>query len=309
MSFAILIQQILIIFLEIGTGYGATKLGILDEKNSKFLSNLVMFIFIPCTLLASSSIDGGREAVVNMLEAFVLLEILYLATAIVCMLLSNPLGLTHGQKAVLIGTAVMPNSAFVGIPLISALLGSDPGSIYGASSIMAYNIFFFTYVVQMFSPGQKFNIKSLITPANITTVAMVVMLLTDLRLPKLLQSYVTAMGNCTTPLALMIVGAMLARSSLRELIAKPFLWLTTTLRCLVFPLAFMAVLYFLPLSTTLRMSVLIFAACPAGSMAAVLAEQKGVEGELASQAVAHSTMFIIFSVPLVLSIGSRLFGI
>ena len=63
MSIAILLQQILIIFLEIGTGAAVTKLGIMDDRNSKFLSNLVMSVTLPCTLLASASIDGGREAV------------------------------------------------------------------------------------------------------------------------------------------------------------------------------------------------------------------------------------------------------
>lgn len=38
MSIAILLQQILIIFLEIGTGAAVTKLGIMDDRNSKFLS-------------------------------------------------------------------------------------------------------------------------------------------------------------------------------------------------------------------------------------------------------------------------------
>ena len=68
MSIAILLQQILIIFLEIGTGAAVTKLGIMDDRNSKFLSNLVMSVTLPCTLLASASIDGGREAVAGMLK-------------------------------------------------------------------------------------------------------------------------------------------------------------------------------------------------------------------------------------------------
>ena len=115
MSIAILLQQILIIFLEIGTGAVVTKLGILDDSNSKFLSNLVMTVSLPCTLLASASIDGGRAAVVGMLKGYVVLEIFYLVTTAVCLGLSKALGLTPGQKAVLIGTAVLPNSAFIGM--------------------------------------------------------------------------------------------------------------------------------------------------------------------------------------------------
>ena len=309
MSVAILLQQILIIFLEIGTGIVITKIGIMDDKSSKFLSNLVMTVTLPCTLLASAGIDGGREAVAGMLKGYVVLEIFYIVCICLCLLLSRAMHLTRGQKAVLVGAAVMPNSAFIGIPLITALLGSEAGALYGAAGIMAYNILFFTYVQHLFDPEAKVSLKAVLTPANITTAIMVVMLVSGLRLPGILESFCKAMGNTTTPLALIIAGGMLARSDLKKLVANPLVWLITGLRCLVFPLGFLAVLCLLPLDPTLRMAVLILASCPAGSLTAVLAKQYDTEGELASQAVAHSTLCILISVPLVLSLGSTLLGL
>lgn len=309
MSVAILLQQILIIFLEIGTGIVITKIGIMDDKNGKFLSNLVMTVTLPCTLLASAGIDGGREAVAGMLKGYVVLEIFYIVCICLCLLLSRAMHLTRGQKAVLVGAAVMPNSAFIGIPLITALLGSEAGALYGAAGIMAYNILFFTYVQHLFDPEAKVSLKAFLTPTNITTAIMVVMLVSGLRLPGILESFCKAMGNTTTPLALIIAGGMLARSDLKKLVANPLVWLITGLRCLVFPLGFLAVLCLLPLDPTLRMAVLILASCPAGSLTAVLAKQYDTEGELASQAVAHSTLCILISVPLVLSLGSTLLGL
>ena len=309
MSVAILLQQILIIFLEIGTGIVITKIGIMDDKNSKFLSNLVMAVTLPCTLLASAGIDGGREAVAGMLKGYVVLEIFYIVCICLCLLLSRAMHLTRGQKAVLVGAAVMPNSAFIGIPLITALLGSEAGALYGAAGIMAYNILFFTYVQHLFDPEAKVSLKAFLTPTNITTAIMVVMLVSGLRLPGILESFCKAMGNTTTPLALIIAGGMLARSDLKKLVANPLVWLITGLRCLVFPRGFLAVLCLLPLDPTLRMAVLILASCPAGSLTAVLAKQYDTEGELASQAVAHSTLCILISVPLVLSLGSTLLGL
>lgn len=309
MSVAILLQQILIIFLEIGTGIVITKIGIMDDKNGKFLSNLVMTVTLPCTLLASAGINGGREAVAGMLKGYVVLEIFYIVCICLCLLLSRAMYLTRGQKAVLVGAAVMPNSAFIGIPLITALLGSEAGALYGAAGIMAYNILFFTYVQHLFDPEAKVSLKAFLTPTNITTAIMVVMLVSGLRLPGILESFCKAMGNTTTPLALIIAGGMLARSDLKKLVANPLVWLITGLRCLVFPLGFLAVLCLLPLDPTLRMAVLILASCPAGSLTAVLAKQYDTEGELASQAVAHSTLCILISVPLVLSLGSTLLGL
>ncbi len=309
MSVAILLQQILIIFLEIGTGIVITKIGIMDDKNGKFLSNLVMTVTLPCTLLASAGIDGGREAVAGMLKGYVVLEIFYIVCICLCLLLSRAMHLTRGQKAVLVGAAVMPNSAFIGIPLITALLGSEAGALYGAAGIMAYNILFFTYVQHLFDPEAKVSLKAFLTPTNITTAIMVVMLVSGLRLPGILESFCKAMGNTTTPLALIIAGGMLARSDLKKLVANPLVWLITGLRCLVFPLGFLAVLCLLPLDPTLRMAVLILASCPAGSLTAVLAKQYDTEGELASQAVSHSTLCILISVLLVLSLGSTLLGL
>jgi predicted permease len=309
MSVAILLQQILIIFLEIGTGIVITKIGIMDDKNGKFLSNLVMTVTLPCTLFASAGIDGGREAVAGMLKGYVVLEIFYIVCICLCLLLSRAMHLTRGQKAVLVGAAVMPNSAFIGIPLITALLGSEAGALYGAAGIMAYNILFFTYVQHLFDPEAKVSLKAFLTPTNITTAIMVVMLVSGLRLPGILESFCKAMGNTTTPLALIIAGGMLARSDLKKLVTNPLVWLITGLRCLVFPLGFLAVLCLLPLDPTLRMAVLILTSCPAGSLTAVLAKQYDTEGELASQAVAHSTLCILISVPLVLSLGSTLLGL
>ena len=194
MPVSVLLQQILIIFLEIGIGAVAAKCKVIRGEGSKVLSDLVMYITLPCTLLASTNITGGGETV---------------------------------------------------------LLG--------------------------------------------------------IRLPAAVQSFVSAVGNCTTPLALMIVGVMLAGSRPADLLKKPFLYLTTGLRCILFPLLFILVLWLLPLDRTLCMGITILASCPAGSMAAVAARQNDVESELASQAVAQSTLFIVVSIPVLLTLAGALF--
>lgn len=61
------------------------------------------------------------------------------------------------------------------------------------------------------------------------------------------------------------------------------------------------------LDRTLCMGISILAACPASSLTAVLARRHDLEGELASQAVAQSTLFIVISIPLLLSLAGVLF--
>ena len=307
MTLSVLIQQILIIFMEIGIGLTAAKCGIIKESDSKFLSNLVMWVTLPCTLLASTNVSGGRETVLLMLMSFGLLISFYLVCTGVCLAISRKLRLTPGQKAVFIGTTVLPNSAFIGIPLASAILGQALGTVYGAVGLMAYNLMFFTYVTRLFQPESKLSFKQFLTPCNICTAVMILMLLAGLRFPAPVQSFLSAVGNCTTPLALMVAGAMLAGSRAMDLLKRPLLYLVTGLRCILFPLVLILILRLLPLERTLCMGVSILAACHAGSLTAVLARQYDLEGELASQAVAQSTLFILISIPLLLSLASKLF--
>ena len=214
---------------------------------------------------------------------------------------------TPGEAAVLVGTAAMPNCGFIGLPLCAALLGSARGTVFATVAMAAYNVWFFTYVVTLFRPGEKLHWKTFVTPANIATVAMLVLLATGWRLPAPVQQFCSAVGGCTTPLALMIVGVLLADSDIRALLHTGFLYRVTLLRGILFPLLFMLLLWLLPLDNVLRTGLSIIACCPAGSLAAVLAKQTGTEATLASQAVAHSTVCMLVTVPAMLLLTGAMF--
>lgn len=171
----------------------------------------------------------------------------------------------------------------------------------------SYNVWFFTYVVCLFRPGEKIRLKTFITPTNIATVAMLVLLATGWHLPAPVQQFCSAVGGCTTPLALMIVGVLLADSDIRALLHTGFLYRVTLLRGILFPLLFMLLLWLLPLDNVLRTGLSIIACCPAGSLAAVLAKQTGTEATLASQAVAHSTVCMLVTVPAMLLLTGVMF--
>ena len=256
MSITVLLQQIGIIFLMIGVGFVAQKTKIVNSDTSKVLSEILMKIALPFTLLASAKVEGGKDAVGKMLLAFGLLMGCYLLCALVCEGLAKVFHLSAAKRAVFVVLSVLPNSAFIGIPLVSALFGSE-GVLYGAAGIMAYNLFFFTYAVALFRKGEKFSLKVFVTPANIATLVMIIMLLTGLRFPPMIDTFCTGMGNITTPIAMIIIGVMLGGSNLVAVIKNKFLYSITLLRCFVFPLLFTLVLSWLGLDSTLSMAIVV----------------------------------------------------
>ena len=307
MAFGVLAGQITVIFLEVLLGYVGARSGIIKDRDSKFLSDFIMRLLLPCTMLAGAAVDGEPELLTQAGVLFVLLLALFVVTTGLCRLSSWLHHDTPGKYAVLVGTAAMPNCGFIGLPLCSALLGTARGTVFAGMAMASYNVWFFTYVVCLFRPGEKIRLKTFITPTNIATVAMLVLLATGWRLPGPVQTFCSTVGGCTTPMALMIVGVMLAGSDLRALLRKGFLYRVTVLRGVVFPLLFLLVLRLLPLDNVLRTGLMVIASCPAGSLAAVVAKQSGTEPALASQAVAHSTICMLVTVPVMLLLTGQLF--
>ena len=77
-------------------------------------------------------------------------------------------------------------------------------------------------------------------------------------------------------------------------------------KCFLVPLAVLFVLYFLPLDTTLRMTILIAAACPTAANAMLFAGRFGGDEKLASHMFALTTLVSILSIPAVIYAATQL---
>ena len=159
MAFGVLMGQIAVIFLEVLLGLVGAKCRVITDRDSKFLSDFVMKLLLPCTMLAGASMEGDPEIVLQAGILFVLLLALFVVTTGICRIVSRLRGDTPGQYAVLVGTAAMPNCGFIGLPLCSAVLGSARGTVFATMAMAAYNVWFFTYVVSLFRPGEKLDWK------------------------------------------------------------------------------------------------------------------------------------------------------
>ncbi|HOV67811.1 MAG TPA: AEC family transporter, partial [Methanoregulaceae archaeon] len=107
------------------------------------------------------------------------------------------------------------------------------------------------------------------------------------------------LGDLTTPLSMVVIGALLARLDARTIFGNPRVYLFSAVRLLVMPLATFAVLRAV-LDDPLVLGVLVMmAAMPGATNAALFAEEYGVNPELASQAVFVTTLFCIVTFPLV----------
>ncbi len=78
--------------------------------------------------------------------------------------------------------------------------------------------------------------KMLITPALISSIATLVLVLAGVHSVPVLGPACTTLGNATSPVALIIVGSSLANLPVRDLLGGPRLWMCSAVRLIICPL-------------------------------------------------------------------------
>jgi len=196
----------------------------------------------------------------------------------------------------------------VGLPMVRLLLGEQAVPYVGIM-MTAFNIVFFTIGMQMFNKDDKFHFKSLLTPMNISTVIMLVLLLCNIQLNEYVYTFLSQITAIVSPMCLMIIGINIARTPIQQGLKRPIIWVLSILKLLIFPVAVQLAIMPFNFPSDMKMALLIGIACPGSTMACVIANQNNMEPELASQSVAHSTLFSIITMPLLIILFQSLYGL
>ena len=121
----------------------------------------------------------------------------------------------------------------------------------------------------------------------------------NLGLPAFVESTLTHLSNLTSPLSMMVIGASLAAIDLRELFTDAKLLLFSAIKLVVIPIIGLWVIRQFVDSELLLGVCLVMLATPVGSMTAMLAQQYEGDYEMASKAVALTTILSVATMPLV----------
>ena len=109
-------------------------------------------------------------------------------------------------------------------------------------------------------------------------------------------------------LPLIIIGVMMSENKLSAILREKRCYLVTLLRNLVIPLLTMPILLLVPVDGAARLCILVYLACPSATLTTIYAIQDNMEPEYAARSVLMSTLFFAASLPLMILVGSRVFG-
>ena len=191
------------------------------------------------------------------------------------------------------------NIGFMGFPLMNALFGKT-AVFYAGIINVAFNISVFTLGVVLMQIGRRedrkgLEWKKLLTPGVSISLLSIVFYLLDVALPADIVSVVSSVGNVTTPLAMILIGATLATMNFRSIFNDWHVYPFAAVRQIVLPLIFWPVLNFFIRDTFILSVVYILLLLP------IATEYDGNE-QLAAKSVFITTVLAIVTVPLMLTI-------
>lgn len=292
------IEQVAILFLLIGVGVIARKKNILTNEVKKGITDLTLNIALPCMIISSFNQDFSKD----MLQNAGLLLVLSSSIHVFSYLISKILYIKsqEDRKNILRYLTVFSNAGFMGYPVLEAIYGSM-GVFYASIYCIPVRIFMWTLGVMLFTKKKDTNyVKQIALNPGIIAVAIgLVPLLLSIRFPAIIADTLKITGNMTTPLSMMLVGAMLADADIKGIFDKEVLY-GTFIRLIIIPAATLISLKTLGVSGKVLGTAVVLTAMPAGSFTAILASKFNANEIFASNCVFVSTMLSIITIPFII---------
>jgi len=293
------LNQAAVLFLLMAVGYFIAKRRILDRGAFDGLNKFVLLFTLPCLTFAKLQRDALPGQMGELLQTFLFAAASILICGGIALLYTRKE--TKKRQAVFIHMAMFSNCGYMGYPLIIAALGEQK-LIYAVMYVAAFNLLTWTLGVYLYAGKAGLSLKRiLLNPALIAVMLGTVFFAFSIRLPKLPLDAMNMLGDTTTPLSMVIIGARLADLQFSDLKDGMMLF-SCLMRLIVFPLAVWGILTLLNVPRGVLEGVFICSAMPGSAATAMQAEYYHGDGLAASRGVAVSTALSIITIPLILQL-------
>ena len=301
------LTQLISLFLMMFMGFLAAKGGLITPEFRKKLSALTLATAAPCTILSSGlHSDMAGPGILGALGVAAGFFVVMIALAALFARLMRSRPAEAGLDQLML---IFTNVGFMGIPVVESVYGAT-GVAMVAMFILCFNLIFFSYGVMLISGSMRIDLRSLKNPCIFAALGSLFFSLTGLSLPAPLEITLSSVGAINTPMSMLIIGASICHSDLREAVTSPRLYKVSFVRMLIMPLCILLIMKLLtgvlPISAMLAGVAVLMAAMPVAGNCAMLSDMYTPEDSTASQAVIVSTLMSAATLPLLCSLMSMM---
>lgn len=320
MSISVVLEQMIIIMILIIVGIFLFRKKMLSEDTSRQLSGIIVNITNPAVLICSAFDDTPKvslsELGIGLCVVLISYAVLLLFAYLIPLLLRVPQPERYSYRML----TVFGNVGFIGIPLVSAVLGSG-ALIFVSLNNLVYNILVYTYGISTLkkasveqhsakalsaggtsgkeSADSESIFHKLVNAGTVSAVLTIFFYLGNFNVPAIISSSLTYAGRTTTFLSMLVLGVSVAQMAPKDIFSHPKLYAFTLVRQILLPVGLTLLLGLLIKNPLIVNSAALMLAVPAGNMPLMLSKQLHVDESAISQGIILTTLLSLVTIPLV----------
>ena len=252
-NLSVLFSNLIGLFLLIGVGFMAVRLGIMPAESAKPISALLMKIALPATIFSSMIRPFNPEFLRAGLIAFLLSSILLPLYSGLSLIISRFLRVPDGRRGMWCCCTAFCNNGFMGFPIVYALFGDD-GLILAVLMGIPFNLLVYTIGAKMVcmdipkgASRRPLSLGSaLFSPINAAVVLSLIFYFLQLPVPTPVLTPIQHMANVTTPMSMFVTGMNLAQGKVSDTIRDRDAISSCVVRLLIFPVLAWALMLMVP---------------------------------------------------------------
>lgn len=301
--------QMAVLLIVTAIGYVAAKLGYLDMNVKDKITSLLLNITLPCMIIASAGNLDASTLGIQVPLSLLLGAVAFFLWVLVAFLFNVVFRVSKKQRPLYYFMSVCSNTSFIGIPVADAL--------YGESAALLCSVFIMATSTLMYSVGiallvgggnglsdQKSSksqvlvvIRAVISPLTVSALLAIVLVFSGFKMPLLIQEPMDLVGSITPPVAMMLVGVIIANEKVGNVLREWRLYPYILIRQLLASAAAYVVLSFFINDPVLLGIFTVMFAMPVGSMAPMFCASYGKDAVLPAKGTILSTIASFAIVP------------
>ncbi len=299
-------------FALIGLGYGAGRTKFFSEEATAYLTKFVFYFALSAMIFRFAS----NMSLSDVAEPRFILAYLWGSGCVygLAMGVAFLRGRPAEEAAIEAQCAVIANVGFLGIPMLTLLLGPD--AVGPLMMVLAMDLIVFGSLIVIVVTGGRdgrmsfavlgtVGIGLLKNPMIMSMALGLLVSALHIPIPTPVEEFLVLLGAAATPGALFAIGASLASKSAERMVVAG--WLSFA-KLVLHPLfVAVAALYLFPLDPFPAAVMISCAALPVAGNIFILAQHYGVAPHRVSAVILVSTMLSVVSVPVVIAWVTQLY--
>ena len=285
---------ILLIFVAIGFILGKTK--IVKPEQSKVLSSLLVYVFLPCNIYKTFAARFNVGYISSNWNSIAISSVIVTVLAVGAYFLVKLFTKDKYERRVFEYSVVVPNSGYMGIALATSVFDGG-GLMTFMMMALPLQIYIYTYGFAILTK-RDLNLKKLINPVIIATLLGMAVGLCELHMPDFVGSILDSSSACMAPVSMLLTGIAISEFKIRDIALNLKIYPVIAVRLLLIPIAVGFILKSFCDAQTVAVAVLLYA-LPCGMNSVVFPKLVGEDCRSGAGLSLVSTLLSALTVPLV----------